>query len=363
MPQEDTPTPTPGNESANPAPGQANSGSEAGGASSSGASPKSPGTQGVIAGQQISGFQKLLMKSVEIPRTMLDMDACKGVVNRLLSDKEAKLKEQLSQPSSESFKPLVTIDKYKKGSPCPMKWDEFTGTERIRYCERCQLYIYNFDKVELPQAQEMVFKREEKKNCTFFKRPDGKFMTVNCPEGLKRKRGVIIATAVACIALILMLFAASQAPPPKPESAQGDQNGGATSSTNTAGGTPDYKAMGTVQGATAQGQPDDGPVVTITPDSQIMARPIQTGVVPAVAPNAYPANQYYGQQPVQPPPAAPSNEADIEVSPGNPEAAKMSAPDYTAPQGDASSATANPAGTQATEPPAGNGVQYYGSPK
>jgi len=163
--------------------------------------------------KQANGFQRLVKMSADIPKTLLDLDACRSVVGRLLVNKEAKVKEQQDQAAKEPIKPFIAITKYKKSSLCPLKWDDFSGTSRIRYCEKCQLQVYDFAKVELPQAEELVKNREDKDKFDFYKRVDGKFMTANCPVGRTRERNIMLMAAGSIFALVLVNFLVLQAPP------------------------------------------------------------------------------------------------------------------------------------------------------
>src|SRR5262249_26791650 len=96
-------------------------------------------------------------------------------------------------------------------------WNDTKGQERFRSCAKCQMCVYNFEGLELPEAQALIYKRENRRKFTLYKRTDGKFMTCDCPVALKNRRDMIlisvggIALLIAAIVITIMM-----PPPPKP---------------------------------------------------------------------------------------------------------------------------------------------------
>ncbi len=112
------------------------------------------------------------------------------------------------------FKP---IDGYRKASSCKSRWEDMKGTEQVRFCEKCKLQVYNFSKMELPEAEAFIFQREGRKNATLYKRDDGKFLASDCPVGRRQRQTRMvfaITSAVAALALVALILIF---PPPVPK--------------------------------------------------------------------------------------------------------------------------------------------------
>lgn len=157
-----------------------------------------------------------------VARTNLDLDACRDVISRTQADIEVKQQElKESQGDLEPVKPFQPIDDYKQASPCSARWESMEGTERVRYCKQCRLQIYDFTGMELPEAQELVFRREAKKDAVLYKRADGKFLTSDCPVAAQRKMTILVATAVGVVLVVAVLaLLMLSPPPPKPTQAE-----------------------------------------------------------------------------------------------------------------------------------------------
>jgi hypothetical protein len=165
----------------------------------------------------ISPFQRIVMKlDPVVAKTKLDVEACKEVVKRVASGQEVKfheIREQLAQ------KPAKYIENYKKASACSTQWDDMTGTDEFRLCQKCKLYVYDFKDMNYEEACLSVFKREAKSEVQLWKRSDSKFLTVDCPEGVKQKRTKVLMWAGSVLAFIVIVALFMLMPPPKPTTA------------------------------------------------------------------------------------------------------------------------------------------------
>jgi hypothetical protein len=80
--------------------------------------------------------------------------------------------------------------------------------------------VYNFDGLEIEVARELIYKRENRKKTPLYKRPDGKFMTVDCPVEAKRRSQFIMVAAAGTallVAVIVLMILFPPPPPPKPQ--------------------------------------------------------------------------------------------------------------------------------------------------
>jgi hypothetical protein len=154
-----------------------------------------------------------------VAKTMLDHSLLFDALAKSSAKKEQKAAEIAIQKTREPVKPFIAITDYKKASACPWVWDEQDSKERFRYCGQCQASIYNFDGMELPEAEALIFKRENREKAPLFKRADGKFMTSDCPVQVKQKRdrmSLIAIVAAVVIALVAILVMMPPPPPPPP---------------------------------------------------------------------------------------------------------------------------------------------------
>lgn len=160
-----------------------------------------------------------------VAKTMLDHSLLFDALAKSSAKKEQKAAELAAEKALEPVVPFVGITKFKKASPCSWVWQETDSKERFRYCGQCQASVYNFEGLELPEAQALIFKRENRENAPLFKRADGKFMTTDCPVAAKATRNKIsIAVVVIAVAATLAAVVAltPPAPPPAPPPSQSE---------------------------------------------------------------------------------------------------------------------------------------------
>jgi hypothetical protein len=66
--------------------------------------------------------------------------------------------------------------------------------------------VYNFAGLEQPEADELIFQRENRRNATLYKRADGNYMTVNCPVEVKRKRDMVYMSVIGGVLAICRFY-------------------------------------------------------------------------------------------------------------------------------------------------------------
>jgi hypothetical protein len=100
------------------------------------------------------------------------------------------------------------LEHVKVAAPCPADWSRMVGDERVRYCDRCSLHVYNLSGMTRRAAEALVTSSEGRLCVRFYRRPDGTILTRNCPVGLSAlKRGAARA-ATATLTAVLGFFAA-----------------------------------------------------------------------------------------------------------------------------------------------------------
>ncbi len=76
--------------------------------------------------------------------------------------------------------------KLEVASPCTVAWDEMTGSDRVRFCSRCHLNVYNLSEMAEGEAEELVHRTEGRLCVRFYRRADGTVMGRECWVGWRR---------------------------------------------------------------------------------------------------------------------------------------------------------------------------------
>jgi hypothetical protein len=97
-------------------------------------------------------------------------------------------------------------------SPCPVGWEQMRGDDRVRFCEHCELNVYNFSELDHGEIETLISKSEGRVCARLYRRSDGTVLTRDCPEGLKalRRRMSKRATAVFAALIAFCTSALSQ---------------------------------------------------------------------------------------------------------------------------------------------------------
>lgn len=98
-----------------------------------------------------------------------------------------------------------SLDRLRIATPCPIKWEQMTGDDRVRFCGHCQLNVYNISALTKGEAQALLVATEGRLCARLYRRSDGTVITKDCPVGLKALRRKVSQTAAAVFALISSL--------------------------------------------------------------------------------------------------------------------------------------------------------------
>jgi len=75
---------------------------------------------------------------------------------------------------------------------CPADWKKMQGDDKVRYCNRCNLNVYNLSALTKDEAVSLVQETEGRLCARLFRRKDGTVLTSDCPLG---ERLMIVGTA------------------------------------------------------------------------------------------------------------------------------------------------------------------------
>lgn len=95
------------------------------------------------------------------------------------------------------------LDNVHVAAPCPADWNEMHGDERARFCNQCQLNVYNLSAMTRQEAEQLLREREGRLCVRFYRRTDGTIITENCPKGLAALKRRVTRTATAVFSSIL----------------------------------------------------------------------------------------------------------------------------------------------------------------
>ena len=98
------------------------------------------------------------------------------------------------------------LEHVKVAAPCPADWQRMVGDERMRYCDRCSLHVYNLSGMTRREAEALVTSSEGRLCVRFYRRPDGTILTRNCPVGLSALRRRAAHAATATMTAVLGFF-------------------------------------------------------------------------------------------------------------------------------------------------------------
>ncbi len=282
-------------------------------------------------------------------RTALDLDACREVAAKKVAEKEQQVQDRSFQsaPSVEAVKPFQAIENFRPASPCSAAWEQMEGTARVRFCKRCQHQVYDFNSVELPEAEETIFKMEAKKDVTLYKRNDGRFLTSDCPVGAKAAQTRLLAIVGGALLVVALIAVAIMTPHPEPVPAPVQSNadnaaGTARTPANSTGsaartgsnpqaarpasrtirvymedGSPATLPSPLIQNPAPAAQPTLSPVQTTASPANPPAQPAQTGAapLPSGAGQSAASETPPATEPNQQPPSAPAGADGSSPSP------------------------------------------------
>ena len=102
---------------------------------------------------------------------------------------------------------LTQIDHVRIATPCPISWEQMTGDNRVRFCDHCQLNVYNLSALSRVDAEKLITSTEGRLCARLFRREDGTVLTKDCPVGLRALRRRVAKRTAAIFAAIVSLSA------------------------------------------------------------------------------------------------------------------------------------------------------------
>lgn len=98
------------------------------------------------------------------------------------------------------------LDKVRIARPCPARWEEMAGDERVRFCGLCRKNVYNLSAMSREAAERLIEERQGQMCALLYRRADGTVLTSDCPVGARAFAARVarrIAASLAGLFLIL----------------------------------------------------------------------------------------------------------------------------------------------------------------
>jgi hypothetical protein len=104
------------------------------------------------------------------------------------------------------------LDRMRIAKPCGVGWERMSGDDRVRFCDQCDLHVYNFSEMTRQQVESLIASTEGRVCARLYRRADGTVLTRDCPVGIRafRKRASRMAGAALTTLLSLSTFVFGQ---------------------------------------------------------------------------------------------------------------------------------------------------------
>jgi hypothetical protein len=104
------------------------------------------------------------------------------------------------------FEGARTLDNAKIAAACGVPWDTMSGDHRVRFCQECQLHVYNVSEMTRQEAEDLIQRTEGRLCLRLHRRADGTILTQDCPVGLRMVRrtlaGAFVFTGVLIVSIL-----------------------------------------------------------------------------------------------------------------------------------------------------------------
>lgn len=94
-------------------------------------------------------------------------------------------------------------------SPCTADWEKMIGDDRVRYCDRCKLNVYNFAEMSASEIEQLLPNNTRRVCGRLYQRFDGTVLTKDCPAGFRARVRQVSRIAGAALAAMMITMPAS----------------------------------------------------------------------------------------------------------------------------------------------------------
>lgn len=98
------------------------------------------------------------------------------------------------------------LDRLYVASPCSADWEAMPGNDQVRFCNQCQLNVYNISAMTRKQAETLITNTEGRLCTKLYRRADGTIITQDCPKGLQAVKRRVSRVTSATLSAVIGLF-------------------------------------------------------------------------------------------------------------------------------------------------------------
>ena len=95
------------------------------------------------------------------------------------------------------------LDNVKIATPCPARWAEMHGNDKMRFCGLCKLNVYDVSAMTSEEAEALMRETSGRLCMRLHRRSDGRILTKDCPVGKAALRKRIACAIAGGVALLL----------------------------------------------------------------------------------------------------------------------------------------------------------------
>ena len=87
--------------------------------------------------------------------------------------------------------------------PCGEAWSGMAGDDRVRHCGVCRKNVYNVARMTETEIAAMITETEGRFCARVYRRADGRILTADCPQGVRRRRTLRVRAAFGLVTALL----------------------------------------------------------------------------------------------------------------------------------------------------------------
>jgi len=99
----------------------------------------------------------------------------------------------------------INTDKLRIAAPCRMNWEQMRGDDRTRFCDLCQLRVYNISGLSRKEIQRLIATADGRICARLYRRADGTVLTRDCVVGVRALRRRVAKRTVILFAGLMSL--------------------------------------------------------------------------------------------------------------------------------------------------------------
>ena len=103
------------------------------------------------------------------------------------------------------------LDNVRIATPCPARWADMDGDDRMRFCKLCQLNVYDVSAMTREEAEQLIRSTSGRLCMRLHRRADGRLITKDCPVGVSAMRRRIAYMVASATAIVIAAYASSAA--------------------------------------------------------------------------------------------------------------------------------------------------------